>query len=244
MKNSIVVAIAALTTGLCAAQEVGRVVSSTPVMQQVAVPQQVCSSDVVPVPAQRSGAGAAIGAVAGGILGNTIGQGGGRAAATMLGVLGGALVGDRVEGQGAQYQNVQRCATQTSYENRLTSYNVVYEYAGKQYSVQLPYDPGPTIQLQVSPAEGAVPPQAPSAPVAAAPSPAQPVYGQPVYGQPVYAQPVYGPPVYSNPVVIETGTTYYPYYGRPYYPRPYYPPVGVNLQFGFGVGHHGHGHWR
>ncbi|MEO8857348.1 MAG: glycine zipper 2TM domain-containing protein [Burkholderiaceae bacterium] len=237
MKSSVVIAIAALSTGLCAAQEVGRVISSTPVMQQVAVPQQVCSNDAVIVPNQPTGAGAAIGAIAGGVLGNAVGHGGGRAAATMLGVFGGALVGDRVEGQGAQYQNVQRCSTQTSYENRLTSYNVVYEYAGKQYSVQMPYDPGPTINLQVSPADAGAA-QAPTAPIASAQPYVQPVYAQPVYGQPVYTQ-----PVYTAPVVIETGTYYYPYYARPYYRSPYYPPVGVNLQFGFGGGGR-HGHWR
>jgi len=38
-----------------------------------------------------------------------------------------------------------------SYENRLTGYNVVYEFAGKQYNVQLPKDPGPTIKLQITP---------------------------------------------------------------------------------------------
>lgn len=30
-------------------------------------------------------------------------------------------------------------------------YIVVYEYAGKQYTVQMPNDPGPTIRLQLTP---------------------------------------------------------------------------------------------
>jgi uncharacterized protein YcfJ len=30
-------------------------------------------------------------------------------------------------------------------------YNVVYEFAGKQYTVQLPKDPGTTIKLQITP---------------------------------------------------------------------------------------------
>jgi hypothetical protein len=29
---------------------------------------------------------------------------------------------------------------------------VTYEFAGKQYNVQLPSDPGPTIKLQITPA--------------------------------------------------------------------------------------------
>ncbi len=144
-------------TGLAAvvpahAEEIGRVISSTPIIQQVAVPRQVCSNDQVVVPAQKSGAGAAMGAIAGGAVGNSIGQGSGRAAATMLGIFGGAILGDRIEGPGAnEVRNVQNCAQQMFYENRTMSYNVVYEFAGKQYTVQMPTDPGPTVRLQVTP---------------------------------------------------------------------------------------------
>ena len=52
------------------AQEVGKVISSTPVIQQVAVPRQVCTTDQVVVQGQKSGAGAAMGAIAGGAVGN------------------------------------------------------------------------------------------------------------------------------------------------------------------------------
>lgn len=220
VKNHVVLTVAVLASGLCAAQEVGRVISSTPVMQQVAVPRQVCSNQAVVVSNQRSGAGAAIGALAGGALGNAVGHGGGRAVATMLGLFGGAVVGDRVEGQGSQVQNVQNCTTQTLYENRLASYNVVYEYAGKQYSVQMPYDPGPTIQVQVTPV-GSVPAQDP-APLA-------------------YVQPPVTQTVYSQPVVVTSEPVYY----QGYYPRQYSPPIGVNLQLGYGGGYYGgRGHWR
>ena len=34
-------------------------------------------------------------------------------------------------------------------------YNMVYEFAGKQYTVQLPKDPGPTIKLQITPISAA-----------------------------------------------------------------------------------------
>ena len=57
------------------AQEIGQVISRTPVYQQVAVPRQVCTQSQVLVPAQNSGAGAVMGAVAGGALGNAIGKG-------------------------------------------------------------------------------------------------------------------------------------------------------------------------
>ena len=142
--------------GNAAAQELGRVISSTALIQQVGVPRQVCTTEQVTVQPSKTGAGAAMGAIAGGALGNAVGDGSGRTIATILGFVGGAVLGDRIEGApAAQTQNVQRCATQTIYENRTVGYNVVYEYAGKQYSVQLPNDPGPTIRLQVTPVEGA-----------------------------------------------------------------------------------------
>lgn len=134
------------------AQEVGKVISSTPVIQQVAVPRQVCTTDQVVVQGQKSGAGAAMGAIAGGAVGNSVGQGSGRAAATMLGLFGGAILGDKIEGPtNPEVRQVQNCSQQTVYENRTMAYNVVYEFAGKQYTVQMPSDPGPTVRLQITP---------------------------------------------------------------------------------------------
>lgn len=206
-----------------------RVISSTPVVQQVAVPRQVCSNEAVVVQAPRSGAGALMGAIAGGAAGNAIGNGGGRAAATMIGLVGGAILGDRIEGPNNQLQNVQQCSTQTFYENRASYFNVVYEYQGTQYTAQMPNDPGLHVRLKVTPV-GAMEP-------APQPFQAQPqTYYQPApVQQPVYVQPV---PVMAAPVV------YPAYYQRPYY-APYYPPIGLSLNFGysrgFGGGHHGHG---
>jgi uncharacterized protein YcfJ len=134
------------------AQEVGRVISSTPVVQQVAVPRQVCSNQQVVTEGQKSGAGALMGAIAGGAVGNSVGQGSGKAAATALGLFGGAILGNNIEGSGpSQVRNVQSCSTQTVYENRIMAYNVIYEFAGKQYTVQMPSDPGPTVRLQITP---------------------------------------------------------------------------------------------
>lgn len=134
------------------AQEVGNVLSRTPVYQQVLVPRQTCTQVPVAQPSPSSGAGALMGAIAGGAMGNAIGDGTGRALATMIGIVGGSLVGERIEGpQAGLVQNQTHCSTQNVYENRLVGYNVVYEYAGKQYTVQLPQDPGTTIPLQVTP---------------------------------------------------------------------------------------------
>ena len=134
------------------AQEVGRVISSMPIIQQVAVPRQVCTQQQVTTQQRKSGAGSAMGAIAGGVVGNAIGKGEGNALATAIGVIGGAILGDKIEGAPpAEVHNVQSCSTQNFYENRTVAYNVVYEFNGKQYNVQMPQDPGPTVRLQVTP---------------------------------------------------------------------------------------------
>lgn len=219
MKKLLVLLAALVASGVCGAQEFGRVISSTPVIQQMAVPRQVCGTEQVVVQPQKSGAGALMGAIAGGAMGNAIGSGGGQAAATMLGLFGGAILGDRVEGAPlSQVQNMQRCTTQTFYESRTVAYNVVYDYAGKQYSVQMPSDPGPTLALQINPVGASTQMAAPSSPAYYA--------QQPVYEPP--AQVMMAPPVYPG-----------------YYARPSYPPVSLELNFDTGYGYRGgHRHWR
>jgi uncharacterized protein YcfJ len=207
-----------LGSGLSVAQEVGRVISSTPVIQQIGVPRQVCTTQQVTSPGAKSGAGAAMGAIAGGAIGNNIGDGAGRAVATMLGLVGGAILGDRIEGApAAQVQNVQSCSTQTFYENRTVSYNVVYEFNGKQYTVSMPQDPGPFVKLQVTPISAATTVPAPTA-----------TYVQPA----VIAQEV---------IVVERPT--YVMTQRNHYARPYHPPVGVNLHWGYPL-ENSPRHWR
>lgn len=219
----------ALTGGVAAAQEVGRVISSTPVIQQVQVPQQVCTQELAQAPAPTSGAGGVLGAVAGGVIGNTIGQGSGRAAATALGLFGGALLGDRLEGSNNVASTpVQRCTTQMLTESRVVAYQVVYEYAGRQYSAQMPRDPGPQVQLQITPiAATTAPVNTPPAVVSAPPAVVVPA-----------APPVI---VVPAPAVISSTTTWYPAYGYPTYSVPVVrPQIGLDLRFGYG----GHRHWR
>jgi hypothetical protein len=182
----------------------------------------VCSNEQVVVPGQKSGAGAAMGGLAGGAIGNQIGSGSGRAVATMLGLVGGAVLGNSIEGGGQpQTQNVQRCTTQTVYENRTVGYNVTYEYAGKQYTVQMPQDPGQWVQLQVTPVVPApsynAPTYAPPATQYPAPSPFSPA---PAYTAPQsWVMPEQQPTVtYLSPPVFTSSTTYVPntVYMRPY----------------------------
>ena len=242
MKKLLLLPVALIASGATLAQEVGRVISSTPIVQQTNVPRQVCTTEQVAQQQPKSGAGAMLGAIAGGAMGYAIGGGAGKAAATVLGLIGGAAVGDNVEGgQAAQVQNAQRCTTQNFVENRPVAYNVVYEFGGKQYSVQMPNDPGPTLQLQVSPVGAA----SQVARQATTVTYAQPAYQQPTYSQPVYPQQTYAQPVYQQPVYVTAEPQVY--YASPgYYSQPNYLPVVAAVGFGLLLGsqHYGYGHGR
>lgn len=229
-----VAVLVAASVGTAAAQEQGRVISSQAVIQQVAVPRQVCTNQQVAVQGQKGGAGGLMGAIAGGAIGNNVGGGSGRGVATVIGVIGGAMMGDRIEGAPpVQMQTVQSCTTQTFYENRTSGYNVVYEYNGKQYNVQMPNDPGQFVQLQVTPVGGASQPiqggsvgiQAPVIQPMVQQQVVQPQVLQPVIQQVVAAPQV----IYAQPQVV--------------YARPYYPVVSPSIHLGFGWrGGHGYGH--
>lgn len=166
MNKFIICTVLAATAGLSTtafAREQGRVLSATPIYQQVAVPYQVCSQENVYRESRPTGAGAVIGAIAGGAAGNAVGRGNGRAAATAIGVIGGAVLGNHIEGRGdPYYETVNRCTTQNRYENRTIGYDVVYEYAGRRYTTRTQNDPGRWIAVNVEPQEYAPPYPAPS----------------------------------------------------------------------------------
>ena len=207
--------------GLSTAQEMGQVISATPIVQQVTVPQQSCYEETV-MPAQRAstGGGAILGAVVGGLIGSALGSGSsGRTAAAMAGAFGGAIVGDQAENRQPAYpQQVQRCQTQNTYENRTMGYTVVYEYAGRQYTTQTATPPGTHIPVQVTPVGGNMPYGSPypphpamgapvgvvtAPPVAYAPQPVSPAYpAYPAY-RPMVVQPAYAYPV--APVGVSLG---------------------------------------
>ena len=150
--TALLAAVLAGASSAQAQQELARVVSSTPILQQVSTTRQVCQDEAVTSSGPKSGAGALMGGIAGGAVGNAIGAGSGRAAATVLGLMGGAMLGNRIEGDAPpETQYVKRCYPQTFYENRVTGYNVLYEFGGKQYGVQMPSDPGQYVQLQITP---------------------------------------------------------------------------------------------
>ena len=231
-------------TGVVQAQEAqARVISSTPVIQQVAVPRQVCQDEQFTVPGQKSGAGAIMGGIAGGALGNAIGNGNGRAAATVIGLLGGAMLGNNIEGGSAPgVQTVRNCGTQTFYENQTVAYDVVYEFGDRQYRTQMQQDPGQFVRLNVTPV-GALPVPEPRS-VSSAP---RVIYQQPevIYQQPqvIYQQPQV---IYQQPQVIYPAPATRITIGRQYVPI---HPVGPQVIYYNGVrqapGYQHPGHsWR
>jgi uncharacterized protein YcfJ len=220
-------AVAATFGGSLAAHaaELATVVSSTPVIVSVLVPRQQCSDGQQLVQQRPSGAGALLGAIAGGVIGHNVGNGFGRAAATGIGAMTGAVVGDQVEAANSPVTEVpvRRCQTVSSYENRTVGYDVVYDYAGQRYSTRMARDPGRQLAVNVQPAEsgGGLP-----APLDAGQD------GTPV---PAYAAPPQT--VYYAPA---PQTVYYA--PAPYY-SPYYVMPAISFGFGYYGGYH-RGHWR
>ena len=93
MKTYFLSLLALSAAGAGWAQDVGRVISSMPIIQQVAVPHRVCNTEQISYQQPSSGAGAILGALAGAAIGNSVGgRGAERAAATAIGMVGGAVV--------------------------------------------------------------------------------------------------------------------------------------------------------
>lgn len=222
----------------CAATGVGAteyapVVSSTPVLASVPVAQRQCYDEPVAYPQRSSGGGALLGAVIGAAVGNSVGIGAGRAAATGIGMIAGAAIGDRVEAEGSPpvATTAQRCRNVTRYEQRTVGYDVVYDYQGARRSVRMANDPGPQVALEVN-----VTPVGAQAPSRRDVMPPTPVYLSPAdlpYDDeevpPPRSRVIYAtqPAIYVNPwpyVVIGGGRGWY---GGPAY-----------------RGWHGHGHRR
>lgn len=165
-------------TGLFGAQaetytDSARVRSAEPQYENVLVPRNECSSrwitersSRVEEPQERRYGGAIVGGLAGGVLGHQIGGGSGKDAATALGVVLGAITGDRLENrdvrsrydnrqyEDGQYENVQRevkrCRTVNDTQTRITGYRVAYEYRGQQFTTFMRNNPGNSLPVRVT----------------------------------------------------------------------------------------------
>jgi len=171
-----------ISTALFSAQaevftDQARVLRAEPMLENISVPRNECSSHWVEGRYPRADAnipqqpnhqigGAILGGVAGGVIGHQIGAGSGRDAATALGVMLGAVTGDRLANrdQDRTYQDrtyqeryeerrpreVKTCRTVYDTETRTTGYRVAYEYRGQQYSTVTRNHPGHLLRVRVS----------------------------------------------------------------------------------------------
>lgn len=148
----VALALATATAAQAEVTEVASVLSSTAILEQVGTPRSVCTNEQVTVPGEKSGTGAIIGAIAGAAIGNQFGKGGGREVATVVGGVIGSQIGSKAEGPAQpQTRTVQNCREETVYSTRTRGYRVLYQYAGRRYEVEMPYDPGSTLRVKVVP---------------------------------------------------------------------------------------------
>lgn len=228
-RTALVLGMGVLAATAASAQSMvtARVLASTPVWAPV--PVQDCGG-AYGAGVRPSGVGTVMGALVGGLLGSQLGRGSGHIAGAMLGTVGGAMLGNSADAQ-AGYPG----ACGTRYENRLSGYDVSYEYGGRQYRTRMAQDPGQWLQVPTpgyggdaygsyggSPGVQSYPVEPP--PVAGYPLPAYPAAGEasgvvtapPVaYGQgypyPAQGYPQAYPQNYPAPV-----------YQQPAYPQPVY----------------------
>ncbi|MFZ2507023.1 MAG: glycine zipper 2TM domain-containing protein [Steroidobacteraceae bacterium] len=146
-----------------------RVVDVEPIRRRVrnSEPVRECWDEVVhesdgPLSPRHAGS-TLLGSVIGGVVGNQIGSGGGRDLARIAGVLVGGAIGNNLSHQrhGDYYGRerlVERCEVhyRDSWDERIDGYRVTYEYAGREYTTRMPYDPGERVRIRVDvrPARG------------------------------------------------------------------------------------------
>ena len=132
----------------------GRVIGVEPIYQTISIPEerQVCDRrrDERYDNRRNNNVGSAIlGGVIGGAIGNRFGRGHGRDASTALGILIGAGVGS----QKRSYNEPRNsCYFETFYrqEDRMSGYDVTYEFNGEVYHTQMQNHPGDRVRLRVN----------------------------------------------------------------------------------------------
>jgi uncharacterized protein YcfJ len=149
--------------------EWARVVSVDPIIDRYSEPvdREVCSDEPVTYyePRHRHHSRdvhgeTLLGAVIGGALGNTVGKGDGRKAATIAGaVIGGSIAHDNArrhdrvyEGGGYAHRGYEeRCHVETDYREheRVTGYDVAYDFHGRVYHTTTDAHPGRRIQIEI-----------------------------------------------------------------------------------------------
>lgn len=128
-----------------------------PIVEKVSTPRKVCEDVTVRRAAPGSDnhvVGTVVGAAVGGLLGNQVGRGKGRKAATVAGAVGGGVVGHEVgvrhDAKRTTTTTETRCRTVNDSSDKVTGYDVTYEYHGRSYTTRMDHDPGPRVQVQAS----------------------------------------------------------------------------------------------
>ena len=161
VRNSVIGGVAAVTISLgvvgCDTKpKLAEVVSAKEVKETIKTPREVCEDVVVqkqaPVQDKNRVAGKVIGGVAGGVIGHQIGGGTGNTVATVVGVAGGAYVGNKVQ-KNQQEKDVvttteKRCKTVEDTSEKFLGYDVAYKLDGKDGAVRMAYDPGKQIPVK------------------------------------------------------------------------------------------------
>jgi uncharacterized protein YcfJ len=134
------------------------VIAVQPQYEQVSVPRQECSRQLVSEPrrVEPNYGGAVLGGVAGALIGNQVGGGHGREAATAVGAVLGAFTGnnianrDRWERTEVVSREVVACRDVDDVQSRLVGYQVTYELHGQQFTTMLHDAPGRYLPVRVS----------------------------------------------------------------------------------------------
>ncbi len=132
-----------------------KVVDVQPIFETYEVPQnkRVCRDQPIRQPSRAGSAGGAVlGSIIGGVIGSQFGSGNGRKAATAAGILAGAAIGSQEGSHRGANQPRRHCYTKTTYheEQRVTAYDVSYEYDGQIRHTTMQNHPGERVKVQVN----------------------------------------------------------------------------------------------
>ncbi|QKZ03285.1 MULTISPECIES: glycine zipper 2TM domain-containing protein [Pseudomonas] len=135
--------------------EYADVLAVEPINQQIKTPRKECHDVAVThrraVQDQHQVAGTVLGAVGGGLLGHMVGGGKGKTLATVAGAVGGGYAGNKVQEHmqnGDTYTTTEsRCTTVNDVSDKTVGYNVKYELNGKVAQVRMDRDPGSKIPV-------------------------------------------------------------------------------------------------
>lgn len=128
--------------------------------REIVRPQEQCWTEQVPVrsSATHSYTAPILGAIIGGALGNSLGHhDSNKKVGTVVGAaLGGSIgrdIGNRNNNgyQQAAYRDEEMCriVERSSYRDEIVAYRVSYRYHGRDYTTEMPYDPGARIPVRI-----------------------------------------------------------------------------------------------